>query len=387
MYFILDLASELYDPSQPVIYVDEKLLVLYSNVREPLPQNLEHELREDYQYQHLGTLNLFVMIEPKTGQRYVQITKQRRKVDFAYFLEFLYDQYFMDSNVIKLRIVMDNLNTHFPSSLEEHLPSEKAKLMLGRIEWIYTPPHGSWLNMAEIEIRSFEEQVLNQRFNDIHHVISEIQSCLDKRNAEGTIIDWLFTRQEAKELFEEKKKLQSQFVHIEREFEEEFDYETLVDRKLEIEDRKRRKAELKKQKKKESQTQSQKPSLPHRTAHVTIVKDKLSQIEPQADYVRFPPIEKKKPKKKTNSNARGNQLRGKALVQAIILFFLSFPSQWFTTQEISKQFNISTATAYTSFSNLTKTGKLDKEAIKTSKRGRPKYKYKINESYQSLKPP
>jgi hypothetical protein len=148
MYNLLDLYAEPYDPLRPVICMDEKSKQLLANVRTSLPMKTGRPERQDYEYKRHGTRNIFVAVEPKGGRRIVAVTRRRTRKDFARFIKYILDAY---PHAERIRLVLDNLNTHFAKSFTETFP-ETHEEILRRIEFHYTPKHASWLNMAELEI-------------------------------------------------------------------------------------------------------------------------------------------------------------------------------------------------------------------------------------------
>jgi hypothetical protein len=161
---VLDLYEEEYDPQYPTVCLDEKPVVLHADVQPPVPVEPGQPERVDYEYERRGTRNLFFMVEPLAGWRHVEVTEQRIMQDDAKVVRWLVDEVYPHAEYI--RLVQDNLNTHTPASLyETFLPSE-ARRLLQRIEFHYAPKHGSWLNMAEIEIAILERNALSRRLPD-----------------------------------------------------------------------------------------------------------------------------------------------------------------------------------------------------------------------------
>ncbi len=162
MYDLLDLYAEEYDPKRPVICTDEKSKQLLQNKKDPIPMRRGRGERYDYEYQRNGTRNIFVAVEPKGGWRKAEATKHRKKPDFARFIRDLVDDpRYRDADVI--RLVLDNLNTHFAASFHETFPQEEAERILSKIEFHYTPTHASWLNMAEIEFNIMDRECIGGR--------------------------------------------------------------------------------------------------------------------------------------------------------------------------------------------------------------------------------
>lgn len=197
MYRLLELYKEPYDPLQPVLCMDEKSKQLLEDSRKPIkarPGKLE---KYDYEYKRNGTCNIFVAVVPKAGIHIVKITDRRTKEDFAYFIEDLVEKYFPDVKFIQ--IVLDNLNTHFEGSLIETFGKRKAKRLLKKIRFIYTPKHGSWLNMAETEINMMDRECTGGRIESKEKLMSEVLIWSKDRNEEQKKIEWTFTKQKADE--------------------------------------------------------------------------------------------------------------------------------------------------------------------------------------------
>jgi hypothetical protein len=173
MYDILDLYQEPYDSRIPVLGVDEKPKQLIDDSRKPLPMHLGMAERYDYEYIRNGKANIFVAVEPKHGKRITKVTKKRKKKDFA---EFMRDVVLAYPYAKKLRIVLDNLNTHFESSFYETFEKNEAKRILSKLEFHYTPKHASWLNVAEIEIGAIDAQCTARRMKDISFLREEVNA-------------------------------------------------------------------------------------------------------------------------------------------------------------------------------------------------------------------
>ena len=197
MYDILDLYQEPYNPEYPVIGLDEKPKQLLKDSREPIPMKKGATKKIDYEYTRNGRANIFVTVEPKAGNREIKVTRQRTRIDFAFFLKELVDIHYQ--NVKKLRIVVDNLNTHNEKSLYENFENAEAKRILAKIEFHYTPKHASWLNVAEIEIGIMDNQCTGTRIGTIEKLTEEVKEWTKARNQMKKKIDWRFTRQKADE--------------------------------------------------------------------------------------------------------------------------------------------------------------------------------------------
>jgi len=195
MYCLLELYKEPYNPSQPIICMDEKSKQLLEDNRKPIkakPGKLE---KYDYEYKRKGTCNIFVAVNPKGGVRVVKVTDTRTKKDFAEFIEDLVERHFAKADYIQL--VLDNLNTHFERSLFEAFGKRKAHRLLKKIRFIYTPKHASWLNMAEIEINIMDRQCTGGRIESKEKLESDTKIWSNDRNNNKCCIEWKFTRQDA----------------------------------------------------------------------------------------------------------------------------------------------------------------------------------------------
>ena len=195
MYDLLGLYAKPYDPSEPVVCLDEKSKQLLEQTRQPLPATPGQVAKEDYEYKRAGTRNLFVAVEPKAGHREVEVTRQRTKPDFVAFVQYLAQEVYTQAR--KIHLVLDNLNTHFRASFEEVMGLEAAGVLLSRLEFHYTPKHASWLNMAEIEIGILDRQCTGCRIGDEARLRSEVLAWEERRNQERRRIEWKFSRQEA----------------------------------------------------------------------------------------------------------------------------------------------------------------------------------------------
>jgi len=196
MYDLLDLYALPYDARKPVICVDEKSKQLFGEKRKPISQKPGSPLKYDYEYIRNGTRNIFVAVEPKGGRRVVEVTKRRAKCDFARFIMQLADEHYGSAE--KLRLVVDNLNTHFEKSFTETFSRKEADRLLGMVEFHYTPKHASWLNMAEIEINAMSRECFGvRRFPREQFLTQEIKAWEKQRNKNKSKIIWKFTRQNA----------------------------------------------------------------------------------------------------------------------------------------------------------------------------------------------
>lgn len=195
MESVLDLYKMPYDPLYPVVCMDESPKQLIAEAKIPLPAKPGHLARYDYEYRRQGVCNIFIATEPLMGKRLVQVTANRRKQDWAKFLEEVAARY---RHAEKITLVMDNLNTHKPGSLYETFKPEKARKLYERFDFVYTPKHGSWLNMAEIELRVLSNQCLNRRIATVTEVRREVSAWEQERNNKEAIINWRFTTKDAR---------------------------------------------------------------------------------------------------------------------------------------------------------------------------------------------
>lgn len=203
MYDLLNLYGRPYNAQYPVVCVDEKSKQLLEDKRKVIPMKPGSPEKYDGEYKRMGTQNIFVAVEPLAGKRYIQVTDRRRKGDFANFIKGLATCY---PQAKKILLVADNLNTHFESSFHETFNEREANTLLGRIEFHYTPKHGSWLNMAEIEINIMDRECLNRRIGQKNILKKEIASWAKERNKERKKIKWTFTKKKA------DKKLSKHYV-------------------------------------------------------------------------------------------------------------------------------------------------------------------------------
>jgi hypothetical protein len=174
--------------------MDEKSKQLLEDKRCIIPMKPGSPEKYDGEYQRMGTQNIFVAVEPLAGKRFVKVTDQRRKVDFAHFIKELIAIY---PRAKKIQLVTDNLNTHFESSFYENFNLREARRILKKIDFHYTPKHGSWLNMAEIEINMMDRECLNRRIGQKEILQKEITAWAKQRNKEKKKIKWTFTKKKA----------------------------------------------------------------------------------------------------------------------------------------------------------------------------------------------
>lgn len=176
--------------------MDESSKQMLKEVRLPLPAEPGKVERYDSEYERNGTCNIFMFFEPLAGKRYVDITDNRKAVDWALQIKDLVDNKYPDAQ--KITLVMDNLNTHQGSSLYKTFPPQEARRILEKLEFCYTPKHGSWLNMAEIELSILSRQCLNRRIPDKQTFVSEVTAWQAKRNESATPMEWRFKTEDAR---------------------------------------------------------------------------------------------------------------------------------------------------------------------------------------------
>jgi DDE superfamily endonuclease len=194
---VLDVYARSYDPQRPVVCADEKLVTLHADVRPPVPVAPGQAERVDYEYERIGTANLFVSVEPLAGWRHTDVTERRTKVDFAHYLHWLADERYPAAEVIVL--VADHLNIHDLSVLYLVYPPAEARRLVQRFEVHHTPKHASWLNMAEIEINLIERNCLRRRVPDRATLVRHIASLESERNAASASISWRFRTEQARQ--------------------------------------------------------------------------------------------------------------------------------------------------------------------------------------------
>jgi transposase len=193
---VLDLYAEPYDARHPQVCFDESPVQLVSEVRQPLPTRPGQSARYDYEYRREGTANLFLFVQPLRGWRQVNVTTQRTAGDFAQQMQELVDVHFPQAEVI--RLVVDNLNTHTPAAFYETFAPAEARRLTRKLEFHYTPKHGSWLNMAECEFAALTKQCLARRVPDMATLRREIAVWQTRRNRAKTLINWRFATADAR---------------------------------------------------------------------------------------------------------------------------------------------------------------------------------------------
>jgi hypothetical protein len=193
---VLDVYTRPYDPRRPQVCLDETSKQLVADTREPLPAAPGQPARVDYEYERKGTANLFMVFEPLTGYRQVKGTERRTAVDFASVIQALVDVQYPQAE--KIVLVLDNLNTHTPASLYEAFAPAEARRLMERLEIHHTPKHGSWLNMAEIELSVLARQCVDRRIPDPTILAQEVAAWERQRNAAQCRVDWRFTTHDAR---------------------------------------------------------------------------------------------------------------------------------------------------------------------------------------------
>ena len=196
MESVLSVYQRFYHPDFPFVCLDEAMKQLVLETTAPIPAQAQQPERFDYQYERNGTANLFMVCNPVEGWRTVEVTKQRTAIDYAHLLKKLVDDYYPEAFVIT--VVQDNLNTHTPSSLYKAFEPAEARRIINRLDFCYTPKHGSWLNMAEIELSILSRQCLHRRIPDLTTLREEVTSWCEERNRKETWINWRFTTEDAR---------------------------------------------------------------------------------------------------------------------------------------------------------------------------------------------
>lgn len=192
---ILEVYKRPYDQCFPVVCMDESPKQLIGEVKTPIAAKPGSPVKYDYEYKRNGVCNIFMACEPLAGKRLVKVTEKKTKIDWAYFLEDIAELY---PDAERITLVMDNLNTHTPGSLYEAFQPAKAKQLWDRYDFVFTPKHGSWLNMAEIELNVITGQCLNRRIDNIEEVRKEAAAWQQYRNNKDSKVNWRFTTDDAR---------------------------------------------------------------------------------------------------------------------------------------------------------------------------------------------
>jgi len=193
---VLTVYKREYNPDMPVVCMDETSKQLIKETRLAISAKPGKLARYDYEYERNGTCSLFMFYDPFGGKRFVSVTDRRTKIDWATQIKYLLDIRYPD--IKKVILVMDNLNTHTGASLYEAFEPQEARRLLDRLEIHYTPKHGSWLNIAEIELRILNGQCLKRRIPDKGTLSSEVAAWQEKRNSDQAKVDWQFTAEDAR---------------------------------------------------------------------------------------------------------------------------------------------------------------------------------------------
>ncbi len=193
---ILEVYKRPYDPKRPLVCMDEMPKQLLSDIRDPLPVRPGQTAREDYEYQREGVADFFMLFEPLVGKRHIEITDQRRREEWAEVMRKVSDELYPDAE--KIVVVMDNLNTHTPAAFYLVFEPSEARRLVERFEFHYTPKHGSWLNMAEIELSALVRQCLDRRIPSMEKLAEEVEAWQDQRNSEVVKVHWQFTTADAR---------------------------------------------------------------------------------------------------------------------------------------------------------------------------------------------
>jgi transposase len=195
MEHVLDVYKRPYDPDYPVICMDESPKQLIRPAREAIPMQPGHPAKQDYEYIREGTVNIFMANEPLAGKRRLEVTERKTKRDWASFIKQIADE---NPKAKRITLVLDNYSTHSPSAFYETFPPEQAKKLWDRFEFVYTPKHGSWLNMAEIELHVLNGQCLNRHISSKQEITEEVNGWQQARNNKNSKIDWQFTTKDAR---------------------------------------------------------------------------------------------------------------------------------------------------------------------------------------------
>jgi hypothetical protein len=193
---VLEVYKQLYDPKRPQVCMDETSKQLLADTRDPIPAKPGSPEKFDYEYKREGVANIFMFFEPLMGKRHAKVTEHRTRKDWALAMRELSDVHYPDAEVIE--IVMDNLNTHSPASFYEAFDPEEARRLTNRFEFHYTPKHGSWLNIAEIELSVLSRQCLDRRMPNQAFLESEVKAWEDERNDQIVKVQWRFTTADAR---------------------------------------------------------------------------------------------------------------------------------------------------------------------------------------------
>lgn len=193
---VLDIYKRPYDAQNPVVCMDESPKQLISSARPSIPMGPGVAQRDDYEYVRHGVANIFMANEPLKGKRIVEVTKTKTKKDWAKFMKQIADEQYPKAR--KITLVMDNFKTHAASAFYETFPPGEAKRLWDRFEFVYTPKHGSWLNMAEIELHALNRQCLNRHIPSLDEVSRQVKAWAISRNNTASAVNWQFTTSDAR---------------------------------------------------------------------------------------------------------------------------------------------------------------------------------------------
>ena len=193
---VLEVYSRPYDCEYPVVCMDEASKQLVRETRTPIPMEPGNTEKYDSEYERNGTANIFMMCEPLRGKRFTSVTDGRTKIDWAHEIKQLVDMRYPEAK--KIILVSDNLNMHTGSSLYEAFAPEEARRILNKLEFHFTPKHGSWLDVAEIELSHLSRQCLNRRIADQETLSKEVAAWTSWRNSGDTVVNWRFTTKDAR---------------------------------------------------------------------------------------------------------------------------------------------------------------------------------------------
>lgn len=193
---VLDVYHRVYDGKISMLCLDERSVQLLGELRRPISATPGKKARYDYEYKRNGVANIFMIFEPLKGKRQLQVTQRRTKQDWAKCVKWMVDELYSDSE--KIVLVMDNLNTHKKASLYETFQPVEAKRIADKLEIHYTPKHGSWLNMAEIELSVLSRQCLKKRVESIEKLNAKCMSWLKNRNRQSNKVGWRFRTEDAR---------------------------------------------------------------------------------------------------------------------------------------------------------------------------------------------
>jgi|SRR6185503_4661740 len=193
---VLDIYKRPYNEHIPLICMDESPKQLIRETRTAIPMKPGQPVREDYEYERCGVINVFLASEPLIGKRFIEITERKTKADWAHFIKKIADEWYKEAS--KIILVMDNLSTHKPGALYETFEPAEAKRIRDRFEFVYTPKHGSWLNMAEIELNVLMNRCLKRKIDNIETIKIEASAWQKYRNDKESAINWQFTHDDAR---------------------------------------------------------------------------------------------------------------------------------------------------------------------------------------------